>query len=104
MRIRILGKQWNLKFVSNLGTDKDGIKYLGRCDHPDTPNPKITILKNLPEEEEMCVTLHEILHALNHIQFSEEWVDLSSKDMSAILWKLGYRKLSKEQRKQLEIE
>jgi hypothetical protein len=104
MLIRILGKQWNLKFLSNLGQDKDGTKYWGFCDDPKVPNPQIRILKKLPPKEELSTTQHELLHAAAYDLLSEEWVDQTSQDIGEILWKLGYRKLTKEQRKQLGID
>ena len=103
MRIRLLGIQWNLKFVANLGKNKDGVPYLGHCDHPGTSNKTIKVLSNLAPAQELDVTIHELIHALlwNH---DEEFVNNVGKDLSEILWKLGYRKLTKEQRKQLDID
>lgn len=103
MRISILGKQWNLKFLPNLGKNKDGIPYLGHCDDPELPNRTIKVVTKLESQQELEVTLHELSHAFlwNH---DEEFINKMGKDLSEIMWKLGYRRLTKEQRKQLNLE
>ncbi len=86
MKIKILGRCWNLRFVSNLGPNN------GTCDSPDTPNKEIRLQLGLNEREECRVLLHECLHAANWHTYSEEYVDQLSKDLSNILWRQGWRK------------
>lgn len=103
MRISILGKQWNLKFVPHLGKNKDGVPYLGHCDDPNNTDRIIKIVAKLDPKQELEIILHELNHAFvwNH---DESFVNQIGKDLSEVLWKLGYRRLTKEQRKQLDIE
>lgn len=84
MKIRILGRQYNLRFT-NLKND------WGRCDNPETPNPKILISKDAKGKTELRNILHECTHAGDFTK-DESWVDQFSKDLTDILWKLGYRR------------
>lgn len=85
MRIKILGKYWELKFCT-VPTD-----CLGMCDPPDKPNKQIKISNKLSGQTELDVIIHECFHAGNwHVD--EEYVDRFSTDLAHILWKLGYRK------------
>lgn len=84
MRVKVLGKVWDLRFVPNLSNRGD-------CDSPDTKNKKIRILSSLKGEERLEVIVHELLHASNHHLFSEEWVEQAAKDIARTLHRLGYR-------------
>jgi hypothetical protein len=85
MKISILGKKWNLKFVNNLANN------YGICDHPEEKNKTIKIQKGLNEEDELGTIIHECLHASDWSK-DEEWVDQVSRDICKILLKMGYRK------------
>lgn len=87
MRVKVLGKYWNFRFVSNLGLDKDGNTYLGHCDHPDNPHKAIKIKYGQPLKEEFDTVLHETLHIL-FPQADEEFVEQSASDITHILFKL----------------
>lgn len=84
MKINILGKEWDLKYCHNL-SDR------GRCDSPHTTNKTIRIWGGLKGEEELEVLLHEMLHAA-FWQIDEEYIESAAKDISKILYRLGYRK------------
>lgn len=84
MKIKILGREWELKYCDNLSTR-------GLCDSPTTINKKIRIWKGLKDREELEVLLHEMLHAA-FWQIDEEFIDEASKDISIVLDKLGYKK------------
>jgi hypothetical protein len=99
MRIRIAGKQWDLKFYPSLGRDSQGTEYLGLCDNPELPNPRIKIKKGQKDKAEMSVICHEIGHASAYPLLSEEFCDQMGDDIAEVLYKLGYRKLSKEELK-----
>lgn len=82
MKIKILGKIWDLIFCPNL-------KNRGECDHPCSPNKKIRIWKGLKEEEKLEVLIHEMLHAA-FWHLDEEYVEKAAKDIAKVLWRLGY--------------
>ena len=84
MRIRILGKFWQLRFVSALGGDKRG-----DCDAPTVKGKEIRILSTLKGEERLEILLHEMLHAADWNQ-DEEWVNDTARDMAKAVTKLGF--------------
>lgn len=84
MRVRILGKVWRLEFCDRL-SDR------GRCDSPTTKAKAIRVWSGLKGQEELEVLLHEMLHAA-FWQVDEEFIDGSARDISAALYRLGYRK------------
>ena len=86
MRIIILGRFWNLKFVPNLG------KYMGLCEDPTNKNRTIKIQKGLTKFQELQTILHECGHAINYKMFDEEFIEEVSTNIAKILWDLGYRK------------
>lgn len=83
MRLRLGGKYWTFRFCSLR-------KHKGECDAPSVRNKEIRIRSNLPAREELEVTVHELLHAVEWSK-DEEWVEQSGVDISAALWKLGWR-------------
>lgn len=91
MRIKILGKYWNL--VRNY----TGPKYDGHCDSPDYPNKTICVHKALRGERELEILIHEIMHAADWTK-DEEWVKDLSEDLARILWRLNYRRIKTEQK------
>ena len=67
-------------------------KNRGSCDHPKKKDPEILIDKKLSGNEELEVTIHEMLHALAFKMFDEEWVYDSAIDLANALYELGWRK------------
>lgn len=87
MRVKILGKVWNLRFAPNMANRGD-------CDPPTTRGKEIRILSSLRGEERLEVVIHELVHAAGwHID--EGFVAGFARDAARALWRLGYR----EQRK-----
>ncbi len=84
MRITILGKRWQLRFVPNLG-DK-----LGDCSDPARPHREIRIAQGLRGETKLEVLIHEFLHASSW-EWSEEHVAHVASDIARTLRRLGYR-------------
>ena len=85
MKINIRGKSWDLRFVRT-PNDVDGL-----CDPPDTPAKKIRISHRLKGEEQLDVTLHELLHSAMW-DTDEVAINDTARDIARVLWKLGYRK------------
>jgi len=95
MRIKILGKYWNLRFVTNLGLNENGEEYLGHTDHPDTPNKAIKVKLGQSTEEEFDTILHECIHVL-FPQADEDFVHQSSNDLTRLMFKRYDIKKKKE--------
>lgn len=82
MRIKILGKVWNLRFAPNMANRGD-------CDPPTQPNKEIRIASSLRREERLEVLVHEMVHAAGwHID--ETFVERFAADVARALWRLGY--------------
>ncbi len=60
----------------------------GELDH-DTR--EIRVARNEDPYEELETVVHELLHGLGP-HWREWWVDRSAKELSMVLWRLGYRK------------
>lgn len=101
MRIKILGKYWNLKFVNFLGNNRDDGEILGKCEHPESVERTIYVKRGQKPKEEFDSILHECNHALNW-HASEEFVYQASNDLTDILWKLGYRRLKGKELKEFD--
>ena len=95
MRVELLGKRWNLRFVPNLSN-------CGDCDVASAKFKEIRIQQGMPQKLELDTSLHECLHLI-HPSSDEEHVNQSATDIAEILWKLGWRKLTKEQIKDLDL-
>ena len=78
MRVKILGKYWNLRFVPNMG-DKNG-----ECDAPQTARREIRIQAGLRGQALIAAIIHEALHAGNW-HLDEEFVTEFSEDASRLL-------------------
>ncbi len=78
MRVRILGKHWNLRFVPVLG------EKLGDCQHPEAAEKQIRIRSNLRGDELMETVIHEALHAANW-HLDEEFVSDFAHDVTRLL-------------------
>jgi hypothetical protein len=103
--VKILGRVWQWVWVpKGVGL----IVRKGRGDDPDqrfaksdsglTESPKlkgkrIFIREHLPMKKELDTTLHECLHAADWSK-DEEWVEDTAHDITRILWRLGWRKVS----------
>lgn len=88
MRVLILGRFWELRFVKNLANRGD-------CDPPQTKGKMIRIKSSLNGEEELEVILHELIHAAEWKLRAEEHVEEEARDFARILWRLGYRRVNK---------
>ena len=86
MRLKILGKIWQLRFVPTLGDGKGG-----DCDPPSAKSKTIRVLSNLKGEKRLEIIIHEMLHAADWHR-SEEWVSETASDIARALTRLGYRK------------
>lgn len=86
MRLRILGKYWNIKFLPNLHNN------FGTCDSPCTKNKCINIQAGLDQKTELDTCIHEILHSANFKTYSEDYVTELATDLATALWRLGWRK------------
>lgn len=85
MRVTILKKRWTLRFTRlPKGTD-------GECDPPETTGKEIRIQQPLDEKNQLETVIHEALHASDWHR-SEEWVEEVARDLARILWRLGYRR------------
>lgn len=83
-RIRINGKYWTLTTAKIPGYD-------GLSENSGTaPNKHIWINKNLRGKPLLGTILHEVLHCVEP-RWSEDAVLELEKDLTDILWKLGYR-------------
>lgn len=83
MRVTILGKSWNLRFVANLANRGD-------CAPPDRKGKEIRISSNLGGEERLEVLIHEFVHAAGW-HLDEAFVERFAEDVARELWRLGYR-------------
>ena len=84
MRITLLGKRWNLRFIPLR-------KVAGDCDSPNTPNKEIRIDSRLKGEHQLEILIHECRHAADWSR-DEEYIAAEARDLARVLWKLGYRR------------
>lgn len=84
MRIKLLGKLWDLVVVPRQAAE-------GQCDAPSVRSKQIRIARRCRGQHRLDVILHELLHAAAFHQFDEQWVDELATDMARVLWRLGYR-------------
>lgn len=85
MKVKILGKVWDLVFKPFPADCTD----FGLCDGPHVKGKKITINVKKKGEERLDTLLHEILHAADWHK-DEEWVVQVATDTARILTRLGY--------------
>jgi hypothetical protein len=86
--IKLMGRMWRLRYVPQL---KDA---WGSCDDPMNKGRAIKISREAKGRKELEILLHEMQHACNWLQASEEFITQSSHDMANVLWRLGYRKVT----------
>lgn len=84
MHLNIRGRCWRF-LRRRLRTD------FGRCYHPRALAKQIIVASHLTGEQELEVTLHELLHAA-YWDLSEEAVTEGGQDIARALWRLGYRR------------
>lgn len=84
MRIQVVGKRWNLKFVPRLTS------VYGNCQSPNTRGKQIRVLAALRGQKRLEIIVHELLHAASW-QLDEEFVSEAACDIAKVLWDLGYR-------------
>lgn len=85
----LAGLRWLLRFTRLRGT-ADGWAYL-----PDAKDTKKTVRKilidsRLKHRRRLEVVIHECLHVF-YPTVSEEHITESARDLSRVLWTLGYR-------------
>ena len=72
--------------------DIDGLCCMLDSDCSEPPERAISISTKLRGKRLMDVIIHEALHAEDP-DASEEWVEAAGTNISAFLWKMGYRKV-----------
>jgi hypothetical protein len=86
--IRILKKKWRIREVDQAEMQHSDAH--GECDPPNTVRKEIRILKGLKNLDRLETILHECIHAADW-KWDEETVSQLGKDLSSLLWDLGYR-------------
>lgn len=84
----INGVRWVWRYARLRG-GADGWAYVKTPKTPHTPE-RILIEERLKGRKRLEVEIHEFLHAANPTH-DEGHVDQQGKDLSKILWSLGYR-------------
>lgn len=97
MRIRLLGKQWWVRWVNHLPFRDPKKLKCGDCSSPDEPDRVIRIRRNLQPFIELEAINHEMLHALDWHKDEDSWVAPSAYEMTIAQWRLGYRRLDKDE-------
>lgn len=85
MKVKILGVEYDLRHCRLRGPND------GYCNAPTDPVRQILINHKLGPRADLRVLIHELLHAAEWTK-DETWVDQVSRDISAALWKLGWRR------------
>lgn len=85
MHVIVAGRKYRWLYTNQLETDCDGM-----CDHPSEPNKAIRVRESMDAKRRLEVEIHEMLHAADWTK-DESWIDQTAKDLSAVLWRLGYR-------------
>ena len=92
VRLELGGLRWRfLRLAPSRVGLVNGEPAWGWCDSRTTSRRAIAVDKSLVDEKELEVITHECLHAMFPF-LSEEVVTQSGAELSAALWKLGYRK------------
>ena len=96
MRIRILGRYWRFTFGRLRRLRVDGHYIDGITD---ASNRTIQIDNRIRGQKELETIIHEYLHACDQcadlrVAFihSEDFVTAQARDLSRLLWKLGYKR------------
>lgn len=94
MHITILGKRWRFRW----GRHRDihpRRKFRGVCDPPDKKHKEIVVATDQSELSKLDTLIHEMLHAADWHK-DEEWIETVGTDIARALWRLGYRRQTKE--------
>jgi len=83
MKVKVLGKLWQLRFAPNMANRGD-------CDPPSKRGKEIRVSSSLRGEERLEVLIHELVHAAGW-QIDETFVEQFARDAARALWRLGYR-------------
>ncbi len=89
--IKIKNKLWKIKIVKS--TDLSATTC-GECDDPKYAKPQIWIKRSLKPIDLMDTIIHEVIHAIRP-ELSEESVLETGTTIAKVLWKLNYRKMSR---------
>jgi len=89
--IKIKNKLWKIKIVKS--TDLSSTTC-GECDDPKYAKPQIWIKRSLKPIDLMDTIIHEVIHAIRP-ELSEESVLETGTTIAKVLWKLNYRKMSR---------
>lgn len=84
----INGVRWLWRYARLRG-EADGWAFVKTPKTPNTPE-RVLIDERLAGRKRLAVEIHEFLHAANPT-LDEDHVDQQGKDLSRILWALGYR-------------
>ena len=87
MRVRLGGKYWTLRFAPNL---KD---YEDMVDPSRADGRLIRIGTWQGEADTLDTIIHEALHC-SRPELDEAAVDATARDLSRLLWRVGYRRNS----------
>lgn len=83
------GLRWRFRFVRSKDIPDD---RWADCSTPDDPRRQIRIREVLRGKGRLETILHEALHA-QWPDDSEEKITRHGKELSELLWKIGYRKV-----------
>ena len=86
MRVTIRKKRWELVF-RNLRNQK----RRGYCEAPHEKGKEIVVDSRLRGQERIEVILHELIHSAHYSLLDEEFVETTARDISRVLFQLGYR-------------
>lgn len=89
--VKINKKNWKIKIVKSTDMSPSS---LGECDHPEYAKPEIWVKRTQKPIDLMDTIIHEVLHAVRP-ELSEEAVLDTATTIAKALWKLNYRKQSK---------
>ena len=85
MRVRLGNRYWTLRFSGNL-------KDFGSMQDGGTAESRIIRIGTWQGEQDTLDTvIHEALHC-SRPELDEQAVDATARDLSRLLWRLGYRR------------
>jgi hypothetical protein len=85
MRVRLGNRYWSLRFSGNL-------KDFGSMQDGGTADSRIIRIGTWQGEQDTLDTvIHEALHC-SRPELDEQAVDATARDLSRLLWRLGYRR------------
>lgn len=86
MKAKIGGKRWDIVFTHCIASDRDG-----DCYPPHGKPRKIRVRRDLPQERELEILIHEVLHAALWI-VDEDVIAETARDLQTILSLRGYKR------------